>query len=549
MKVQPPEDVQNQIDKINTLRRADPNILSRDLSFEISCWDALGNGVPAKYDNYVCQLGYTDGNGLSLLLNDVSLVQNYPCDSVSLDRELFVEKWGCSCAQWIVDDSILKSFSGPPFQSDVLINHCHVSQYDPGYESALRAVLQFKGKTSPIQFYNHFYQGDEKEIGVRVDSYGSLSCVINGIRFLYRGKNYLLHSYVDNSHEANYIVIDAQDPVTWNVFTEVSRHILYVVGFLTGHFMFGPFLVFIPKDGERSELVGYEDCLPPRCESLYQMTGMNPYSYFAASDITHATPAAVGDKVSPIEKLRPKLKPFKRQHVEELMKLLDDKDFSYLFHTLVENSMSQHLRMATSRLIAYATCLEIGGNWVRKRTASGNNGTNTEFLPAKIKEDLTRRLQTDVDDYVKSLEALERTGGEGCISETPHKDAKEILLEKLRIVKLRVGSELFKQTNAEKLSAQFLKNGITLTDSEVKLLDRRNKILHGVDAIEVPFELDAPEQYIDASEGKCFEYYALIWRLIMHVIRYDGVYRDVAGIQSSFRTHRSNNGAPFIRNV
>ena len=150
---------------------------------------------------------------------------------------------------------------------------------------------------------------------------------------------------------------------------------------------------------------------------------------------------------------------------------------------------------------------------------------------------------------MKSLETINQTGVDANITDIPNKDHKACLLDKLRIVKRRVKNELFKQTNAEKLSSQFVENGITLTDSEVELLDGRNRILHGADAIKVPFESENPEPYIEVSERKCFEYYALIWRLIMHVIGYKGVFRDEAGVQTSFRTHGSNSGQPFIRKV
>ena len=548
MNIQSPEDIQKQIDEMNTRIQADSNRLARDLSFEISYWNSLNKGVSAEYEDHACTLTYLPEDGLCLQLCDFLLVRSCPCDNVSLDGELLTGMGRNGQTQWKIDDSLLKNFSILPPKNDVIINRCHVSQYNPSHESPLRTVLQFKGKNSPITFFHFFCSSDEHEVGVIVDSSGSTSFVVTGIRFTYVGKDYLLYSYADKSHESNYIVIETNAPVTWQAFLEVSRRILNVVGFFTGHFMFGPFLVFATKDKGESELVGYENSLPPPCESFYPMTGMNPYWYFASSDIDHSSSGGNG-KSPPPEELREKLTPYKKRHVEKLMELLDDNDFSFLFYTLVENSMSQHMRMATSRLIAYATCLEIGGNWFRKKAALEGKRAKADFLPVKIRDELTSRLQGNVDEYMKGLESMNQTGVDGNIMDVPDKDAKTCLLDKLQIVRRRVKNDLFKQTNAEKLSSQFVENGITLTDSEVELLDGRNRILHGADAIKFPFEPENPEPYIEVSERKCFEYYALIWRLIMHMIGYDGVYRDVAGIQSSFRTHKSNNGAPFIRDV
>lgn len=547
MNTQPPEDIQKQMDEMNARIKADPNRLSRDLSFEVSCWDSLNKGVAAKYEDHACTLKHTPEDGLYLLY-DVLLARSYPCDSISLDGELWVGIGRHGQTQWKIDNSLLKKIMIPPLKSEVIIYSCYASQYAPTHESPLHAVLQFKGRNSPIAFYNFFCSSNEHEVGVIVDSCGTTSLVVTGIRFAYGGKDYLLYNYEDKSHESNYIVIEAKSPVTWQAFTDVSRRILNVVGFLTGHFMFGPFLVFTTNNKDESELVGYENSLPSPCESFYPMTGMNPYWYFASSDIDHSSSGGNG-KATPPEELREKLTPYKKRHVEKLMELLDDNDFSFLFYTLVENSMSQHMRMATSRLIAYATCLEIGGNWFKKKAALEGKRAKADFLPVKIRDELTSRLQREVDEYMKSLESMNPTDVGDNITDIPDKDAKACLLGKLQIVRRRVKNELFKQTNAEKLSSQFVENGIALTDSEVELLDGRNRILHGADAIKVPFEPENPEPYIEVSERKCFEYYALIWRLIMHVIGYDGVYRDVAGIQSSFRTHRSNNGAPFIRNV
>lgn len=527
--------------------KADPNRLSRDLSFEISCWISLNNGVVAKYRDHVCTVIHIPDDGLYLQLCDVLLARN-PCDNVSLDGELLADMGRFGQEKWKIDRSLLKEFSMPPIRNNVIITRFHSLQYDPMCESPLRAVLQFNGKNSPIAFYNFFCSSDEHEVGVVVDSHGFTSCVITGIRFSYGGKEYLLYNYTDTAHKSNYLVIEAIAPVTWKTFSEVSRRILYVVGFLTGHFMFGPFLIFATNNKNVSEWVGYENSLPPPCESFYTMTGMNPYWYFAPSDIDHSSSRNIDETSTLVEPLREKLTPFRKRHVEYLMELLDDKDFSFLFYTLVENSMSQLVRMATSRLIAYAACLEIGGNWFKKQTASRREGTTADFLPVTIREELTSRLQKDVDDYEESLEITEQTDADDNVSNT-HNKVVESLSDKLRIVRLRIESELFKQPNAEKLSYQFIANGIELNDSEMKLLKGRNRILHGSDSIKVSFESDNPEPYIEVSERLCFEYFALIWRLIMHIIGYKGIYRDEAGVQKAFRTHGSNNGDPFIRDV
>lgn len=545
----PPNEIRQKISEMDNLRRVDINRLTRDLSFEISCWNFLNNGVVAKYENHASFLRHVYGEGLYLQVADVLLAHSYPCDNVSLDGEFVVEIGRLGQIQWKIDSSLLKKVNFLQLKNDVLINCCHVLQYDTTYELPLRAVLQFKGKNSQIFFDYFFDSSGESEVGVIVEPCDSFNTAITGIRFLHHGKNYLLYSYTDNSNAANYIVIEAIDPVAWQAFTEVSRRILNVLGFLTGHFMFGPFLIFTTSNKSGSELVGYENCLPPPCESIYTMTVMNPYWYFATSDINHVSSDRVNGGLSSVEKLREKLMPFRKRHVEKLMDLLDDKYFSLLFYTLVENSTLQHMRMATSRLIAYATCLEISGNWFKKQADLEGKRVNPDFLPVEIRKELTSILQKEFDNYVRRLGTHDQRGIADNVLDVPNKNEGVHLTDNLQIVRRRIESELFKQTNAAKLSSQFIENGIQLTDSEVKLLDGRNRILHGADSIKVEFKPENPEPYIEVSERKCFEYYALIWRLIMHVIGYEGIYCDVASAQKAFRTRGSNSGKPFIRDV
>lgn len=547
MAEQPTDDIIDQLEKLESRIKADPNRLSRDLSFEISCWNSLTSGVNVKYGDHDVRMSFVPNGELHLQLDGVVLVNKFPCDSASLDCVLRVENIGGVSSDWKIDTSILKHFRPYPIENDVIVFKGHATSYDMESERQLRAVLRFEGKHCPIQFYNYFCADGVVEAGVIVDV-ACLSPVITGIQFRYVEKDYLLYSCSDNSHDANYIVIESEEPVSWNTFSEVIRRILNVIGFFTGRFLYSPFLIFAICEDAKSELICYEDSLPSPCESIYVMTGMNPYWYFATADIHHKPSNNYGDSQTP-ESLRSRLKPFRRRHIEELMNLLDDKDFSLLFYTLIENSMSQHLRMATSRLIAYAVCLEIGGNWFKKQSVSKGSKADSAFLPAFVKEEVVSRLQKALDAYQDDLKAS-TSRDEG--SDVTNVDAGCVdsnLIENLGIVRLRIGSELFKQTNAAKLAAQFTENGISLTKEDEKLLNGRNRILHGSDSIKVSFDPQDPEPYIEVSERKCFEYYALIWRLIMHIIGYDGLYCDVAGVQSSFRNHKSNEGTPFVREV
>jgi hypothetical protein len=104
MNIQHPEDIQKQIDEMNTRIQADPNRLARDLSFEISCWDSLNKGVSAKYEDHACTLTYLPEDGLCLQLCDFLLVRSYPCDSVSLNGEFLAEMGRHGHAQWKIDD-------------------------------------------------------------------------------------------------------------------------------------------------------------------------------------------------------------------------------------------------------------------------------------------------------------------------------------------------------------------------------------------------------------------------------------------------------------
>ena len=86
------------------------------------------------------------------------------------------------------------------------------------------------------------------------------------------------------------------------------------------------------------------------------------------------------------------------------------------------------------------------------------------------------------------------------------------------------------------LAEAFENVGVTLSKDEKNSLGLRNPILHGSDVIEAQFDEDDNTGYVDEIENKCFIYHALIWRFIMKVIGYEGMYIDVANLNKLFRS-------------
>jgi hypothetical protein len=245
----------------------------------------------------------------------------------------------------------------------------------------------------------------------------------------------------------------------------------------------------------------------------YHMFSLNPYEYYSEAD-----------KRPDIGKtIEYQLKPVTRIQLEKLLVMLDDPKFSHLFFVFQDLILNVSSVMAETKLPIYAACLEMCKNWWKDHYKDDLKKSKTSLYNESERKDIYNKIVEILDkDYASNPDT-------------------KICKKKVR--------NIFQAANQDMLAEAFENVGVTLSKDEKNSLGLRNPILHGSDVIKVQFDEDDNTGYVDEIENKCFIYHALIWRFIMKVIGYEGMYIDVANLNKLFRSSASNNARPLMKKV
>lgn len=387
----------------------------------------------------------------------------------------------------------------------------------------LRAMIPYSLK-SDIRFENHF--GSNLHCFTSIDElmcvsieFGTNLCLFSGIRFYDGGTSWLAYLFQPGDKtQTRYLVIESLGGIGYDRFQAVVRKTISAIGFFTGAYAYGPMFIFNVTTGR---LVAYNGCVVAARRSRYGLHSLNAYDYYADEDLC----PDVGKKIEPT------LQPIFRSHFERLMAYLDGQAFAEFYYIFQDVMLSMQFSPAASRLIIYATCLEKARTWVAQLVkgnpvADTGNGGAKSLLPETVRQELVGGIEKIFKRYEDDLDESE-----------------------LKIVQKRIGG-WFALPNQDALRNAFDHFGVILSKRDIQLLAMRNKILHGANVIKAKFNPKHPEgRYTDESERICFEYHALVWRLIMASIGYKGPYRNVAEIDWRFRKRRKNGSKPMIKRV
>ena len=491
------------------------NVYTRDLSAEFIFLNAFLGVVQCDIDNTQWQIKMYLPDGMSCETAELSAISDYiQQHPISLDGKSFPVQIGDANLNVEIVKSLYTTINYNPFKPFVLVRLFEfVMKPEMEKSCELRAIVSIAGNVKVPRFSDYFANGtvpdDRICCSVNSPDYG---CRLNGVNFTFDNRKFLVydHRQVCGDAKQNLFVVEALDPIDYNKFKMAVRRILVVIGFITGDYCFGPFWVF---NATTHDFIGYSDSMCKGGAAKYHMFSLNPYEYYSEADKSPDIGKAIEGQ----------LKPITRNQMEKLLSMLDDPEFSHLFFVFQDLILNVSSVMAETKLPIYATCLEMCRNWWKDHYKDDLKKEKTSLY--------TEAERTDI--YNKIVEILDKHyagNPDTCICR-----------KKIR--------NIFQAANQDMLTEAFKDIGIELSEEETNSFGLRNLILHGRNVVQTEFDEKNSSTYVEEIESRCFLYHALVWRFIMKVIGYEGMYIDVATRNKLFRTQGSNNAQPLIKKV
>ena len=384
--------------------------------------------------------------------------------------------------------------------------------------TALRAFVPISGNVHEVSFYYTFDEQLSAQdgcmcISVEIDDVVYIS---NGIRYVDGDVHFLAYQYTPRGAQ-HYLVIEALDPIGYDVFKMRVLKAISAIGFCTSLYHYGPMYVF---NSSTHRMIAYNGCVQEACSARYKMFSLNPYEYYSEEDL----------KPDIVKQIEPSLKPITRAQFEKLLSHLNNAEFCDLYYAYENVLTRMSGAPVNARLVVYSSCLEMARRWA----LSLSNQDGTKSAKGDMKALLTKKVRQEIDGSIKRI--LREHGGELSDSD-------------VGVVQKRMGG-LYTRPNKEQLKYAFSYFGIGLSKRDNAVLDMRNRILHGDNVIHSKFDPQHPGGlYMEESEQLCFDFHVLIWRLIMVSIGYNGKYRNVALLDRLFRQNRKGGGKPLARSV
>ena len=491
------------------------SVYTRDLLAELVFLNAFSGGVQCDIDNTQWQIKMHLPDGMSCETTERSAMSDYiQRHPISLDGKSFSIQIGDANWNMEIVKSLYTTINYNPFKPFVLVRLFEfVMQPITKQPCKLRAIVSVTGnvKAPSFSYYFAHWAVPDDRICCSVNSpdYG---CCLNGISFSFDNRQFLVydHCQVCGNAKQNLFVVEALDPVDYNKFKAAVRRILIVIGFITGDYCLGPFWVF---NAATHDFIGYSDSMCKGGTAKYHMFSLNPYEYYSEADKRPDIGKAIEDQ----------LKPITRNQLEKLLSMLDDSEFSHLFFVFQDLILNVSSVMAETKLPIYATCLEMCRNWWKDHYKDNLKKEKTSLFTEAERDDI----------YNKIVAILDK--GYACNPDTC------ICKKKIR--------NIFQAANQDMLTEAFEDVGVELSKEEAYSFGLRNYLLHGRNVVKATFDDENSSAYVEEVENKCFLYHALVWRFIMKVIGYKGMYIDVATRNKLFRTQGSNNAQPLIKKV
>ena len=362
----------------------------------------------------------------------------------------------------------------------------------------------------------------------------------SGITFKYNGIQYVAYSRQSYPHrpQNQYMVIETLDVSNHDAVQKMALKIISAIGFFTANYPFGQMFVF---DADTSKFISYNGCVISSATSKFAMISLNPYDYFAQSDIRsmhreHLDKAEQDDSIridgepEILSRLRRRLTPIKATHFTNLLTLMESKRFMLPFHLLQALSTTLASTFVYARLSAYVSCIEMFKKWVRCDIAG------EEMIP---KVGSFAECECRIPAEFKKSFLLDIHQALNKVSAAINPDARKSIKNRLRKIFTK------RLPNEEILKRPFELFKIDYSSSrDANTFKLRNDIAHGENPITAEFDNNDFQEYLNESEEKCFGFHALIWRLIMVAIGYHGIYRDLPKLMRLNRAGTGNDCQP-----
>lgn len=489
------------------------NTFFRDLSKEILVCDLLQTGVICAIGEHRWQIKRHLIDGMVCETTEYGVVEDYlKRHPISLDgKSCSMQLNGSQCTVEI-EKSLYAKININPAQTLAQLFEFGVKER-MRKPCPLRALISATEKANAPVFSYYFAHwtvaADRLCCSVNSPDY---TCCLNGIVFPFNNKRFLVYDHFQgcNGAKQHLFVVEALDPIDYHTFKAAVRRILTVIGFITGDYCFGPFWVF---NATTHSFIGYSDSMCPGGSAKYKMFSLNPYEYYSEVDKKPDIGKAIEDQLRPIT----------RNQLEKLLSMLDDSDFSHLFFVFQDLILNVSSVMVETKLPIYATCLEMCRNWWKDHYKEDMKKDKTALYTKAERDDI----------YNKIVEILDRD-----YASNPDTD---ICKKKIR--------NIFQAANQDMLTEAFEDVGVELSEDEKESFGLRNPILHGRNVVKAVFDEENSSAYVEEVENRCFLYHALVWRFIMKVTGYEGMYIDVATRNKLFRSSGSNNSLPLGRKV
>ena len=480
-----------------------PRQIIRDLANEVALVEAMHGSVLAsiadekwelKTDTESCLRAYHAG--------PTKFYQRYPGNFHALDDLSLSVEHNSAKVELRIVNSLLCTYN--PLRVSFLLQNV-INQNLILRKMRMRAVFSFGKVHESINFMNFFARkmiaADTEDLCITVNPSETSFCVFNGISVKIQDINYIVYNYQKNN--VVYLVIEALTPLKHKTFQHHVRKLVATLGFFTTRYAGGPEIVFVAREKCCSikDIISIDNTFVGPSNSEYAMLSLNPYDYYANEDIF----PGIGNA------LECKLKPITKSTFERLIDLLDNPLFSQMFYTLGSVASNRNKQPFEVR--------------EEKNNSSLKNDMKTSLLSSYNRTRLIKEFQQRVDE-LESEDDDDRT-----------------------MVKNKIGSWLFAMSNSKKLSNPFEHVGLRLSSIDKKIISKRNLLLHGKNIVQTQFCSTNPELYIAECKRLCFQYYSLIWRLIMKHIGFNGVYRDVEKLDRLYRNQKGNGGKPLLKKL
>jgi len=337
------------------------------------------------------------------------------------------------------------------------------------------------------KFFYRLFLPKKTRRDIRFDWYfsGDFSLCVNnrlwgGIRLKICGFRFNVFDFEE------FLVIECDSgKIAFSKFDYYCRIILAAIGFIIGYAPMDEGYYFGYKNlGSEFEGVLYVSNFVGTYDSSYSVVTTNPYEFFSNLDID--------DEVQKeIEILKEKLSPVRRDVFENLcQKMIDDEEFGEIIFSL----LSVNNRYSKINLYLQGVALSA----ILEMLSSKICNENEERIAPIRDENLAKELKSKLHDCAKSFfeEYKDSTGDYEC---SPIK--KKI-------------DNINQPTNRDKLIKPFEILGLSLTERDKDVINKRNKFLHG----------NIPVESLDPSQTPKLFYYVLRLNLLNQalILRYSG---------------------------